>query len=250
MRGGSFSNAANSVLIVNGVLDDFATGSFGPQPLIKYGAGSMILNSNNTYTGTTTISGGTLEVNGSTSSGSAVTVNASGTLAGTGIINGSLSVTSGGTMMAGTTAGIGTLTIGNGLDVRCRQHQCDAHSTRRVPRSTAICCKGMSSVTYGGGTLTVMAAGDALAAGDTFTLFDSSSYGGVFTTYNLPALASGLSWDVYQLAFNGTIQVVSGSTTSPDISTAVTGGGMSLSWHAESHRLDICKFRPTAWPSA
>ncbi len=35
----------------------------------------MILNSNNTYTGTTTINGGTLEVDGSTAGSSAVTVN-------------------------------------------------------------------------------------------------------------------------------------------------------------------------------
>ncbi len=100
--------------------------------------------------------------------------------------------------MAGTLAGMGTLTIGNGLTF-------NAGSTNmmRINKTGATLSsdllQGMASVSYGG-TLTVTATGDALAAGDTFTLFDSTSYGGVFATYNLPALASGLSWDVYQLA--------------------------------------------------
>ena len=228
LRGGSFSNGANSVLIVNGVLDDFATGSFGPQSLVKGGAGSMILNSNNTYTGATTINGGTLEVDGSTASASAAMVNG-GILDGTGIINGGVTIRSGGTLMSGTLASMGTLTIVNGLTFGAGStNMMRINKTGNALGSDLL--QGMASVSYGG-TLTVTATGDALAAGDTFTLFDSSSYGGVFTTNNLPALATGLSWDAYRLTVNGTIQVVnSGSTGPPNITATVSGGEVFLSW--------------------
>jgi autotransporter-associated beta strand protein len=75
--------------------------------LVKSGAGSLTLSAANTYTGATTVNGGTLVLNGS-NTGSAITVNSGGTLGGTGT-GGALTVNSGGTVAPGTSPG--TLTV-------------------------------------------------------------------------------------------------------------------------------------------
>jgi fibronectin-binding autotransporter adhesin len=67
--------------------------------LVMQGAGTQQLGDVNTYTGTTTVSGGTLVVDGSIS-GSATTVQTGGTLGGSGTV-GSLSLQSGGTLAPG-----------------------------------------------------------------------------------------------------------------------------------------------------
>jgi regulation of enolase protein 1 (concanavalin A-like superfamily) len=55
----------------------------------------------------------------------------------------------------------------------------------------------------------VTATGDALTAGNSFTLFSATSYNGSFATVNMPTLAAGLAWNTSQLGVNGTVSVVS-----------------------------------------
>ena len=60
------------------------------------------------------------------------------------------------------------------------------------------------------GTLTVTnISTNALAAGDSFNLFDANTLTGNFTSKTLPALATNLVWDTSQLANGGIITVVS-----------------------------------------
>jgi fibronectin-binding autotransporter adhesin len=72
------------------------------------------LTATNTYTGTTTVSAGTLTVTGSTHASSAVTVASGATIAGTGTVNGSLSVSNGGILAPGD-GGVGTFNAAGGL---------------------------------------------------------------------------------------------------------------------------------------
>ncbi|MEI7901902.1 MAG: glycine-rich domain-containing protein, partial [bacterium] len=193
-------NVTNQTLEISAVLT-------GSQGLTKTGAGTLILSATNTYSGATAVSGGTLLVNGALASGSAVTVAGGGTLTGAGTINGAVTIGSGGTLQPGTAGGLGTLTVNNTLTLLA-----GSTNVMRLNKAGAVLTNarvtGMTGVTYGG-TLQVSATGDALAAGDTFILFTTASgeYSGSFTTLNLPALAGGLVWDTYSLAFNGSIVV-------------------------------------------
>ena len=89
---------------------DFKGSIGGAGNLIKDDASTQVLSGTNAYTGTTTVSGGTLEVQGSLSGTTAVTVNTSGTLllnsAASPIINTAATMTVGG----------GTVKIDNSLN--------------------------------------------------------------------------------------------------------------------------------------
>ena len=83
--------------------------------VLKTGAGEIVLTADNSYVGATVIDAGQLTVNGSIAGGNTITVNDSGTLAGTGSVIGDV------TLMGGTTgaalASSGTLTLDSTLTV-------------------------------------------------------------------------------------------------------------------------------------
>src|SRR5438034_4834419 len=110
------SGAAGAVTLTAGgnntstTLSGLLQNGSGTVALTKAGTGTLTLSANNTYTGTTTVSAGTLLVNGSQGS-SAASLNG-GTLGGTGTVGAVTSTASGGTVSPGV-AGPGILSSGN-----------------------------------------------------------------------------------------------------------------------------------------
>ena len=185
-------------LLVSGLIS-------GGDNITKSGAGVAVFSNANSYTGTTTISAGTLWANNTVGwaiGSGTVAVNTGGTLGGTGAVAGPVTVNNGGTLAPGA-GGIGTLTINNTLAL---------HGTTAMEISkgggtpSADLIAGVTTLTYGG-TLTVTNLAGTLAAGDSFTLFSAGSYSSSFSTINLPALGSNLAWDTSALASNGTIKI-------------------------------------------
>jgi len=83
--------------------------------LISKGPGILDLAGANTYTGTTTVTNGTLRVNGSHIGGGAYAIQGGGTLGGTGLIAAAIQVLGGGIVAPGNS--IGTLTTSNSFDL-------------------------------------------------------------------------------------------------------------------------------------
>ncbi len=103
--------ASGGTVNFNGNLS-LASGYTGIASVDKLGAGTVVLASTGSYNGTTTVSNGTLLVNGTLSSATAaVTVNSGATLGGSGTINRDVIVN--GTLSPGTAAG--NLTLGANL---------------------------------------------------------------------------------------------------------------------------------------
>jgi fibronectin-binding autotransporter adhesin len=149
--------------------------------------GQQTLTGTNTYAGATTVSSGSLWVNGSIASTVAVS---GGTFGGTGVVSNSVTVNSGGTLSPGVS--IGTLTINGNLTLSGGNTMVELDRSLSPAQSNDM-VNVTGTVTYGG-TLTVNNLGPAPQAGDSFTLFTAAASAGSFASVNLPALASGQNW--------------------------------------------------------
>jgi fibronectin-binding autotransporter adhesin len=152
-----------------------------PRPLEKIGAGALILAAANTYTGPTTVSAGTLVVNGSIAS-SAVTVNSGATLSGTGTVGG-LTINSGGTFAPSNSPG--TMTVAGNL-----AFQSGALYLVQVTPSTASSINVTGSATLAGTVQAAFAAGNYATRAYTILSAAGGLGGATFntlTTSNLPA---------------------------------------------------------------
>jgi fibronectin-binding autotransporter adhesin len=177
---------------LSGVLTDNVSAQTS---LAKSGAGTWVLAGANTYTGATSVSGGTLLVNGSTASGSAVTVSGTGsTLGGTGTVNGTVGIGSaalleGGTGSTGQTLTMkGAVSMGNGSVIELALGTTQTHSTLAIGTGGSIAFDSTQKFTFletGAVTpgfynniITAVGADPGTEANWTFT---SSLYAGTFS---------------------------------------------------------------------
>ena len=186
----------------------------------KSGSGIMAISGAWANTGTTTISAGTLQVDGSLGTNT-VTVANNATLEGVGVVNGATTVQSGGTLAPGD-VGIGTLSFAASLTLNSGSKTVlELSKNGSVPANDLVSVTGTLAL---GGTLTVNNVGtNALALGDSFHLFNAGTYSGNFTSLNLPSLGGGLAWDTNSLTVNGIISVVVSANSACIWSGAVNG---------------------------
>jgi autotransporter-associated beta strand protein len=181
--------------------------------LTKLGAGTMRLNSANTYSGGTIVSGGSLlanNTNGSATGPGGVVVNG-GIFGGTGTIAGPVVVTSGGTVAPGTASSIGRLTL-NSVPMLEGTVSMKVDRNGGFPLADRIVLT-TSTLVYDG-ALVVSNVGAPLSGGEVFRIFVAPAYSGEFAT-TLPPLDGGLNWDTGMLPTNGTIKVNRSPATSP-----------------------------------
>ncbi len=174
----------------------------GTGGLVKTGAGALTLSGTSTYAGNTTVSAGKLIVNGALAGAGAVTVGGAGALGGTGAISGSTTIQSGGTLAPGNA--IGTLMFSNSLTLAAGGTNVFEISKSPLTNDAANILGALTN----GGTLIVTNIGSAaLAAGDTFQLFNAASYHGGFANVVLPPLPAGLGWNTNHLNTGGALSV-------------------------------------------
>lgn len=187
-NGGSFDTDGHTL-----TLDGQVSGAGS---LIKVGAGTLILNNTNAYTGDTTVSGGTLEVGDSAhtsaSISSAVTIKSTGILRGHGTVGGD--VTSDGTVWPG--ASLGTLVIrGNYTQHADGSLQIDVTPTQ----ASQLVVGGNANLS---GTLNLVYAPGTYAASTAYTIIQAGSLTGRFNTVNATGAAPALLSS--QLNYTGT----------------------------------------------
>lgn len=191
----------------------------------KLDSGTWTLWGNNAPGQPTTVSNGTLIIEGSMDTNPVVV--AGGTLAGTGTFAGPVTVNAGGklapTLGMGASTPLGLMTINNVLTL-----QAGSTTALQIDKAagTSDQVTGLTTVAYGGNLILTNLAG-ALAQGDAFQLFNAASYSGSFASITPATPGAGLSWDLSTLAVDGTLRVAVASTSRPVI-TATTVVGNSL----------------------
>ncbi len=202
---------------LDSVFNGQITDGTGVSMIIKVGTGTLTLTGMNTYSGSTTISNGILQVNGSLPTNT-VTV-AGGTLAGIGVINGSVSVLTGGTISPGTNnATSGTLTVSNNLTLAAGSFSSFGLGTN----SDRVMVKGNLAL---GGTLNVTNFGGLAAGTNTLFIYTGALSGSLAMGVMPPGfkylLATNVPGQVNLLAFKPVI------TTTAMVSTNLvfTGSG-------------------------
>lgn len=190
--------------------------------LIKLGSGTLTLLADNTYSGATVISNGTLRINGNSAS-AAITARAGAVLGGTGTLAGTVSIEPGATLSPGDS--LGTLTLS-------RSPQLQGTVVMELDRSaepTADRLVVQQGLTYGG-RLHLINVGPPLAANDTFQLFVAPSYAGSFTTVTAETPGQTVQWDLSNLAVDGTIRVASTAPAEVRLNWALADDQLTLSW--------------------
>ncbi|MDR3458888.1 MAG: autotransporter-associated beta strand repeat-containing protein [Verrucomicrobiae bacterium] len=229
-------------LLVSGVIS-------GPGNLILNGTLPLQMSSTNTYTGSTLINSGKLNLinnpaggDGAIFSSSKIVIGASAgldvslrsdptlnlaggqTLQGNGYVNGALVVGAGATLSAGTnSSATGALTCSNNVTLlgNALMKLNPAGSA-----SDVINVVNGSSLTLGG-TLTVTnISGSSFAIGNSFHLFNAATYSGTFTSITPATPGAGLAWDTNNLT-SGVLAVVSGVVPQPGI-TSISFSGSNL----------------------
>jgi fibronectin-binding autotransporter adhesin len=180
--------------------------------LTKLGTGTLILSQTNTYTGATTVSVGTLLVNGSIASSSLTTVASGATIGGSGTI-GALTVSSGGFINPGNSPDILTV-VGDYTQAGLYTAEITG-LTAGATGHDQIGVTGAVDIT--GGSLTAMFSAGSYTAGDLIFILLNDSTDAITGTYASLADGAkvtshdGLDWTISYFADSGTTSFTGGN---------------------------------------
>ena len=202
---------------------------------VKQGSGTLILTAANTFTGPTTVSAGTLLVNGSTATG-AVTVQTNTTLGGSGTVGGAVTVQTGGNLRGGDGGYANTLTLAGTTTLGTTTNSVTA-STFTIATGGTIAAAALKV----NGTNYVNILDGPLPAGtNTLITYTGGSIGGTngFAGFQLGSVSVGAGL-VAQLLNTGSalqLAVLPGiivATNPPVLTNTLTGSSLSLAWPAD-----------------
>lgn len=232
------SSSDNCTINVGGTSLTMSNAITGSGNLTKSGSSPLILTTNNTYTGNTVLSAGTIDLVGNASIAdsaiialaSSTTLDVSGrtdktfnlassqSLGGTGKINGNLVTAAGSTLSPGA-SGSGTLTVTNIVTLQ---------GTTAMTVGTGFNNQLSGATIAYGGTLSLTVSG-TLTGTNTFKLFNSTaaspSYTGSFSSITPATPGPGLAWNTSQLNTSGTLAISLARTT---LAISVSGTNLTL----------------------
>lgn len=191
------------------------------------GSGTLaVANPTNTYTGDTLVNGGTLALwgTGAIANSPNIVIAQGATLSATERTDGTFTVAPGQTLK-----GTGAFTVLGNL---ASQGTIELNVNKSGSVFTTDRLQGPTAISYGG-TLKIVLSGSALAAGDSFKLFDAAAYSGDFAAFDPPSPGTGLAWDTANLALTGTLAVK--TATGPDptptsITYSYSVNALELQW--------------------
>jgi autotransporter-associated beta strand protein len=183
----------------------------GGGSVVQNGSGTLTLTAANTYTGSTTVSNGTLVVSS---------------------VGGDMNV-SGGTLAPAAAGTIGTLSVSNNMTISSGTIQATVNKSLSPSNSVYLVANNLTAT---GGTLKLVNYGPAFAPGDRFVIFrqvDGVTPMPVSGGLSMTVTAPGVTSFINNLATDGSM-TVSTVTATPMAFTAAAqaGGNVNLSWPA------------------
>lgn len=193
---GGVDLVGNSSRAMSNVVNVTFSGAISNGGIVKSGAGTMTLSGSNNLTANTTVSEGTLAVNGIIVGTNTLTVGTGAALAGTGSAG---TVTANGTFAPGAAATNGTFTVTTALSV--------PGDARFRVFGNAINDKVIASggATLGGTVTVVVDTNYTPVSGNSYDLVDGAISGA--PTLSLPALSGGLTWVTNAFLSTGVLSV-------------------------------------------
>lgn len=221
-----------SVTVNNSSKNYFISGSAGivgaVTAVVKQGFGTLTLNTANTYSGPTTISGGSISLvnNGSIPNTATIDIANGAALDVSFRSDAALSVGTAQTLKGnGTFNIVGKLTSAGTIQLK-------ANKSGVALANDQIQMQGLAEVTYGG-ILKLDLSGDPLNSTDSFKLFDATTYAGTFSSITPSIPRAGFGWNTNTLVVDGTLRIVATDSINLIAEVVASGTQLHLAWPAD-----------------